>query len=102
MNNPLDWLRFYNGATSLITTYFMLVVTWRLAPRMQWYERFARQSITLAFLGFAYGSFESLATHIPYGARLFIFTAAFTGGSIAFPIWAHYLPRRSIRKKEHQ
>ena len=95
----LDWLRVYNGATAAVTAWFMVQVTWRLYPQMRWYEQFARQSITLAFLGFSYGSFESLATHAPYGFRMFIATAAFTGGVIAFATWAHHLPRRPIGKR---
>ena len=91
-----DWARALNSILAFFTAIFMWTVTWRLAPKMRWYELSARQGITAVFIGVIYRNIEILSdrTHESYGLGVFIYTLGLTVTTIAFYVWASRLPAR--------
>jgi hypothetical protein len=94
-----DYARLLNAILALSTTLLMWTVTWRLAPKMRWYELAARQGITLIFFGTILRNSEILTDPTPahYTLTVFISTIGFTVTTIAFIWWVKNLPRRPWR-----
>jgi hypothetical protein len=97
-----DFARLLNSTLLIVTVYKMTVVTWRLAPRMKWFELVGRQGITLTFLGFTGAEIVGITKNTPYSVFTFVITAGLATCAVGFIAWAHTLPRRQLRRPKKE